>query len=55
MNENHCFIDSLRNLGGGTLGIAGWGCAGTLNLYQSYNLGQNKMEQQTPIPPPNQG
>ena len=25
---------------------------GTLNLYQSYNLGQNKMEQQTPIPPP---
>ena len=25
---------------------------GTLNLYQSYNLGQNKMEQQTLIPPP---
>ena len=25
---------------------------GTLNLYQSYNLGQNTMEQQTPIPHP---
>ena len=25
---------------------------GTLNLYQSYNLGQKKMEQPTTIPPP---
>ena len=32
------------------VGMCRWD-PGNLTLYQSYNLGQNKMEQQTPIPP----